>query len=267
MGSRLLRCARSSHASSSGIPSTKSWLRPATACPRRKDHSMTGQSILAVDVGGSHVKLLVSSDGAESRRFASGPDLAPQIMIDGIAALTGDWSYECRLGGRSRSGARRSGRLRAGQPRARLGRVRFRGGVRQADEGRQRRGDAGARAATRAAGCCSSGSGPGLGTTLVVDGIVEPMELGHLPFRKATFEDYVGERGRKRLGKKKWHEGGRRGDRAADGRARAGLRRARWRKREEGRRPAANVRLGGNDNAFVGGFRLWDPTMPSLKHD
>ena len=50
------------------------------------------------------------------------------------------------------------------------------------------------------------GLGTGLGSALVVDGIVAPMELGHLPFRKATFEDYVGERGRKRLGKKKWRE-------------------------------------------------------------
>ena len=49
------------------------------------------------------------------------------------------------------------------------------------------------------------GIGTGLGSTLVVDGVVVPMELGHLPFRKATFEDYVGERGRRRLGKKKWH--------------------------------------------------------------
>jgi polyphosphate glucokinase len=50
------------------------------------------------------------------------------------------------------------------------------------------------------------GLGTGLGSTLVVGGIVVPMELGHLPFRKATFEDYVGEHGRKRLGKRKWQK-------------------------------------------------------------
>ena len=86
---------------------------------------MTGQSILAVDVGGSHVKLLVSSDGAESRRFASGPDLAPQLMIDGIAALTGDWSYECVSVGVPSPVHGGSRRRRAGEPRHRLGRVRF----------------------------------------------------------------------------------------------------------------------------------------------
>ena len=50
------------------------------------------------------------------------------------------------------------------------------------------------------------GFGTGLGTTLIVDGVVEPMELGHLPYRKATYEDYVGERALERLGKKKWRK-------------------------------------------------------------
>ena len=48
------------------------------------------------------------------------------------------------------------------------------------------------------------GLGTGLGSTLIVDGIVEPLELGHLPYRKRTFEHYVGRRGLERLGKKKW---------------------------------------------------------------
>src|SRR5205814_7790095 len=50
------------------------------------------------------------------------------------------------------------------------------------------------------------GLGTGLGSALIVDGIVEPMELGHLPYKKATFEDYVGLRGYERLGKKKWRK-------------------------------------------------------------
>jgi len=48
------------------------------------------------------------------------------------------------------------------------------------------------------------GLGTGLGSAMVVDGIVEPMELGHLPYKRRTFEDYVGVRGRKWLGQKKW---------------------------------------------------------------
>lgn len=108
------------------------------------------------------------------------------------------------------------------------------------------------------------GLGTGLGTALVVDGVVEPMELGHLPFRKATYEDYVGERGRKRLGKKKWRAAvsevierlavALEPDYVVIGGGNA---------KKLGELPA-NTRLGANDNAFIGGFRLWDPAMPSL---
>ena len=48
------------------------------------------------------------------------------------------------------------------------------------------------------------GLGTGLGSTMIVDGIVEPMELGHLPYKKGTYEDYVGKAGLERHGKKKW---------------------------------------------------------------
>jgi polyphosphate glucokinase len=101
------------------------------------------------------------------------------------------------------------------------------------------------------------GLGTGLGSTMVVDGILEPMELAHLPFRKATFEDYVGQRGRERLGEKRWRKavletierfvaalepeyvvlGGGNAKRIGE--------------------LPANCRLGGNQDAFLGGFRLW----------
>jgi polyphosphate glucokinase len=102
------------------------------------------------------------------------------------------------------------------------------------------------------------GLGTGLGSTLVVDGTVVPMELGHLPFRKATFEDYVGERGRERLGKKKWQKAvtetveklsaALEPDYVVLGGGNA-------KKLDE---LPPNARLGKNDNAFLGGFRLWD---------
>jgi predicted NBD/HSP70 family sugar kinase len=111
------------------------------------------------------------------------------------------------------------------------------------------------------------GLGTGLGSTMIVEGLIEPMELAHLPFRKATFEDYVGERGRDRLGKKKWRAavyetielltaalepdyvvlGGGNADKLGE--------------------LPANIRLGANENAFLGGFRLWDPDLPSLAPD
>ena len=85
------------------------------------------------------------------------------------------------------------------------------------------------------------------------------MELGHLPYRKATFEDYVGERGRERLGKKRWRKAVIETDRAADRRRSQpdyvvlGGGNA---KRLDGELPP-NCRLGDNEDAFLGGFRLW----------
>jgi len=101
------------------------------------------------------------------------------------------------------------------------------------------------------------GLGTGLGTTMIVDGIVEPMELAHLPYRKATYEDYVGLRGLLKFGKKKWRKhvedvvaklaaalevedivlGGGNATKLA--------------------KLPPGCRLGDNANAFLGGFRLW----------
>jgi len=110
------------------------------------------------------------------------------------------------------------------------------------------------------------GLGTGLGSTLIADGVIEPLELGHLPFRKKTFEDYVGERGLEKLGKKKWREavfetverftaaiepdevvlGG------------GGV--------TELDELPPGCRRGANENAFLGGFRLWDPDSGLSEH-
>jgi len=102
------------------------------------------------------------------------------------------------------------------------------------------------------------GFGTGLGSTMIVDGIVVPMELGHLPYKKATYEDYVGQAGLDRRGKKKWRRD------VADVVARliAAL------GPEDTVLGGGNVRklktlpphcrAGNNDNAFRGGFRLWE---------
>jgi polyphosphate glucokinase len=108
------------------------------------------------------------------------------------------------------------------------------------------------------------GLGTGLGSAMIVDGVVAPMELAHLPYKKGrTFEDYVGAAGLKRLGGKKWRRtvsevvaqlsslleadyvvlGG--------GNAR------------KLKRLPKNARLGSNDFAFLGGFRVWHHAAPS----
>jgi polyphosphate glucokinase len=102
------------------------------------------------------------------------------------------------------------------------------------------------------------GLGTGLGSAMIVDGIAEPMELGHLPYKKATFEDYVEIRGLEKHGKKKWRHyvtdavkrlvaalepndvvlgGG---------------------NVQKLKKLPAGCRAGDNANAFLGGFRLWE---------
>jgi polyphosphate glucokinase len=104
------------------------------------------------------------------------------------------------------------------------------------------------------------GLGTGLGSAMVVDGILAPMELGHLPYRKRTFEDYVGAAGRRRLGRKKWEQA----VRDVIARLIAAL------EPEDVVLGGGNAkklktlhrgcRAGDNANAFVGGFRLWEKT-------
>jgi len=102
------------------------------------------------------------------------------------------------------------------------------------------------------------GLGTGLGSAMIVNGILEPMELGHLPYKKGTFEDYVGVRGLDRFGKKRWRK------LVEDVVERlvaatepediviGGGNLAHLKKLPQGCRP------GNNANAFVGGFRMWN---------
>jgi polyphosphate glucokinase len=103
------------------------------------------------------------------------------------------------------------------------------------------------------------GLGTGLGSAMIVDGVIQPLELGHLPFRKKTFEDYVGERSLKKRGKKQWTKD----VFAAVEQLSAAM------EPDEVVLGGGGVddldelpdgcRRGENENAFLGGFRLWDP--------
>ena len=102
------------------------------------------------------------------------------------------------------------------------------------------------------------GLGTGLGTTLIVDGIVEPMELGHLPYKKATYEDYVGLRGLVKHGAHKWRRhvadvvkllvAALEPDDVVLGGGNV----------KKLKELPPGCRAGDNANAFLGGFRLWD---------
>ncbi len=216
-------------------------------------------NILVVDVGGSHVKVLATGQTA-ARRMNSGRELNAAAMAEGVKKLTADWSFDViSLGYPGQVVHNRP----AHDP-ANLGRG-WTGFDYAAAFGRPIRiiNDA----AMQALGSYQGGRmlfigvGTGLGSAMIVDGQLEPMELGHLPYKKKmTYEDFVGERGLVRLGKKAWREevlsivsafrNALEPDYIVLGGGNAKLM----------KQLPPDVRLGSNQNAFIGGFRLWEDT-------
>lgn len=215
--------------------------------------------ILVVDVGGTHVKLQASGQRAR-RKLPSGPALTPARMVGAVADLIAGWSYEAvSIGVPARV---RRGRIIA-EP-ANLGRgwVSF-DFARAFDRPVKIINDAAMQALGAYAGgrMLFLGLGTGLGSAMIIDGTIVPMELAHLPYKKGTYEDYVGLRGLERNGKKKWRRD------VADvvGRLALAL-------------EAEDLVLGGgnskhlktlpkgarlctNADAIKGGFRLWTETV------
>ena len=211
--------------------------------------------VLVIDVGGTQVKILAT--GQETpRKFLSGPTLTPETMVSRVKALAADWKYDVISIGYPGPVLRE--RPVAEPYNLAPGWVGF---DYQATFGRPVRiiNDAAMQAlgSFRGGKMLFLGLGTGLGSAMIVDGIVEPMELGHLPYRKGTYEDYVGRRGLKRLGARKWRK------RVCDVIARlvtalqpddvviGGGNAKKLKELPEG------CRLGNNADAFVGGFRLW----------
>jgi len=212
--------------------------------------------VLAIDVGGSHVKMRVSGR-REEREFESGPGMTPRQMVAGIRKLTGDWQYDAVSIGYP--GVVVHGKIVTEPYNLGRGWVGF--DFRKAF-GRPTllMNDA----AMQAIGSYEGGRmlflglGTGLGSALIVDGTVAPMELAHLPYKGGrSYEDYVGDRGRRRLGPKKW----RRTVAAvveqlskaveADYVVLGGGNARKLKKMPK------NARLGNNEFAFLGGFRVW----------
>lgn len=217
--------------------------------------------MLGVDVGGSHVKAKLSSTG-EERRFDSGSDLSAQQMVDGLRKLTADWDFDAVSIGVP--APVRNGRVDSEPVNLGTGWAGF-----DFEQALGKPTKVVNDAVMQALGSYEGdkmlflGLGTGLGSTLVDGQAVEPLELGHLPYRKATFEDYVGQAGRERLGKKRWREAvaetvellskALEPDYVVLGGGNAKLL----------KELPPNARLGANQNAFIGAFRLWDEAMPS----
>ena len=217
--------------------------------------------VLVIDIGGTHVKLLATGQD-EPVKFVSGPTLTPALMVAGVKKLGRGWKYQAISMGYP--GLVLHGRVVAEPHNLGRGWVAF---DYRAAFGRPVKiiNDA----AMQALGSYKGGKmlflglGTGLGSALVVDGIVEPMELGHLPYRKGTYETYVGQRALEERGKKKW--------RRDVAEVVAGLIAAlepddvvlgggNVRKLKE---LPAGCRAGDNANAFVGGGRLWEQAAGS----
>ncbi len=217
--------------------------------------------ILAIDVGGTHVKILATGQ-KDHRKFESGKTLTPAKMVAEVKKLAQGWTYNVVSIGypgpvlRNRPIAEPHN-LAKGWVGFDFKRA-FNHPVKVIND-----------AAMQALGSYRKGTmlfiglGTGLGATIIVNGLIEPMEIGHLPYKDSTYEDYVGARGLEKHGKTKWRK------HVADVVRRfkialdpsdvvvGGGNVKKLKKLPRG------CRAGDNANAFIGGFRLWEKENPS----
>lgn len=216
--------------------------------------------ILVIDVGGTNVKVSATGREKEVVKIPSGLTMTPRRMVEEVLKETAGWEYDAvSIGfpapvfdGKVLAEPKNLGSGWVGYDFA----GHFGKPVKLMND-----------AAMQALGSYEGGRmlflglGTGLGSAMVLDGVVVPLELAHLPYRKEkTFEDYLGRRGLERRGKKKW---------AASivdvvERFKAALvvhdvvlGGGNVKQLDE---TPAGARLGSNANAFTGGFRMWEPT-------
>ena len=228
----------------------------ARGAVRRDAKTSLVRGVLVVDIGGSSVKILASGHKVH-RSFSSGPKLTPKEMVSGVNRLAADWAYDAVSIGYP-------GPVLRGRPIAEpynLGSgwvgfdfvAAFGRPVKVVNDAAMQ-----ALGSYRGGKMLFLGLGTGLGTALIVEGVAHPMELGHLPYKKGTFEDYVGQRGLNRNGKKEW----RRDVEDVVARLIAALQPSDvvlgGGNAKKLKVLPPNTRLGDNANAFDGGFRLWD---------
>ena len=213
--------------------------------------------VLVVDVGGTSVKILASGQRTV-RKFRSGPELTAKQMAAGVVNAAKGWTYDAVSIGYP-------GPVSRGTPLAEPNNLgagwvgfdfekAFGCSVKVIND-----------AAMQALGSYEGGRmlflglGTGLGSALIADQVIMPMELAHLPYKKGrTFEDYVGRRGLERLGNKKWRQAvddvvsRLRAALVADYVVLGGGNARKLTQLPEG------ARLGDNAHAFIGGRRLWE---------
>jgi polyphosphate glucokinase len=217
--------------------------------------------ILVIDVGGTHVKVLATGRRTP-RKIPSGPSMTGREMVSAVKRLTAGWRYDVVSIGYP-------GLVIHGRPVVEphnLGsgwvgfdfRRAFGCPVKVINDAAMQ-----ALGSYRGGRMLFLGLGTGLGSAVIIDGVLEPMELAHLTYRRGrTYEDYVGLRGLERLGTKKWRR------HVADvvGRLKAALEAddvVIGGGNAKRLKPfPAGARAGDNANAFIGGFRLWQRESP-----
>ena len=225
-------------------------------CGRGRRRPRSVMKVLAIDIGGTNVKLLASGQ-REPRKFPSGRKLTPKQMVNQVRKLASDWPYDVVSIGYP-------GRVHHGRPTAEprnLGpgwlRFNFAAAFRRPvkimnDAAMQAFGS------YRGGLMLFIGLGTGLGSAIIEENVVVPLELGEVPYGRGTYEQYLGKGGLQRFGKKKWQRY------VEDG---VGRIMAAFRpddvvigggnvKKLKALPPGC--RAGHNSFAFLGGFRLWE---------
>jgi len=214
------------------------------------------QKVLVIDVGGTHVKMLASGE-KEPRKYPSGPTLTPRKMVRLVKKSVRDWKFDCvSLGfpGPIINGhpLREPHNLGTGWVGFNF-RKAFGCPVKIINDAAMQ-----ALGSYRGARMLFLGLGTGLGSAMIVNGMLEPMELAHLMYKNGkTYEDYLGLRGLERSGKKKW----RRHVAEITKRLKIALE-ADYVVLGGGncknlKKLPPGTRLGNNLKAFLGGFRMW----------
>jgi len=223
---------------------------------RRTQSKRKHRDILVIDVGGTHVKMKLNAD-SKRREFASGPHLSASAMVAEVKDMTKDWKYDAvSIGYPGPVAANRPITEPYNLGKGWLGfdfQKAFQRPVKVVNDAAMQ-----ALGSYRGGRMLFLGLGTGLGSAMIIDGVVEPMELAHLPYKKGkTFEQYLGSDGLERSGLKKWRKhvssvvemlkAALEPEYVVLGGGNA--------KKIEQLPP--QTLLGDNDKAFVGGLRLW----------
>jgi polyphosphate glucokinase len=213
--------------------------------------------VLVIDVGGTNVKMLASGQ-KEPRKFPSGPTMTAQKMVQDVKKAVSDWEYDCVSLGYpgpiiNSHPLREPHNLGGGWMGFNFSKA-FGCPVKLINDASMQ-----ALGSYKGGRMLFLGLGTGLGSAMIIEGVLEPMELAHLIYKKdKTYEDYLGLRAIERLGKKKWRQQvvkiteklktALEADYVVLGGGNA----------KKLKELPAGAHLGTNENAFRGGFRMWE---------